>query len=154
MLVKGSFEDIIYVVIGVLWIAYSIYKGTKKGRAKSRKEQTPTDPEEKKKSVFDTFLDDILAKEEPVVYAPPAEDIVTAEKEVESEKVEEKVFSYDDSYEESNYQERFNVIESKLESDIKIEAEPTILPSRKRKKPRIDLRKAVIYSEILNRRYF
>ena len=149
MLVKGSFEDIIYVVIGVLWIAYSIYKGTKKGRAKSRKEQTPTDPEEKKKSVFDTFLDDILAKEEPVLYTPPAEDIVTAE-----EEVEEKVFSYDDYYEESNHQERFNVIKDKPESDIKIETEPTIVPSRKRKKPRIDLRKAVIYSEILNRRYF
>lgn len=149
MLVKGSFEDIIYIVIGVLWIAYSIYKGTKKGRAKSRKEQAPTDSEEKKKSVFDTFLDDILAKEEPVLYTPPAEDIVTEEKEVE-----EKVFSYDDYYEKSNYQERFNVIDSKLESDIKIEAEPTILPSKKRKKPRIDLRKAVIYSEILNRRYF
>ncbi len=149
MLVKGSFEDIIYVVIGVLWIAYSIYKGTKKGRAKSRKERTPTDPEEKKKSVFDTFLDDILAKEEPVLYTPPAEDTITAE-----EKVEEKVFSYDDDYEESNHQERFNVIKDKPESDIKIETEPTIVPSRKRKKPRIDLRKAVIYSEILNRRYF
>jgi len=149
VLVKGSFEDIIYVVIGVLWIAYSIYKGTKKGRAKSRKEQTPTDPEEKKKSVFDTFLDDILAKEEPVLYTPPAEDTITAE-----EKVEEKVFSYDDDYEESNHQERFNVIKDKPESDIKIETEPTIVPSRKRKKPRIDLRKAVIYSEILNRRYF
>ncbi len=149
MLVKGSFEDIIYVVIGVLWIAYSIYKGTQKGRAKSRKEQTPTDPEEKKKSVFDTFLDDILAKEEPVLYTPPAEDTITAE-----EEVEEKVFSYDDDYEESNYQERFNVIKDKPESDIKIEAEPTIVPSRKRNKPRIDLRKAVIYSEILNRRYF
>ncbi len=154
MLVKGSFEEIIYVVIGVLWIAYSIYKGTQKGKAKSKRNQTPTDAEEKKKSVFDTFLDDILAKEEPVLYTPPAEDIVTAEKEVESEVVKEKVFSYDDYYEESNYQERFSVTESKLESDIKIEVEPTILPSKKRKKPRIDLRKAVIYSEILNRRYF
>jgi len=148
MLVKGSFEDIIYVVIGVLWIAYSIYKGTQKGKAQSKRKQAPTDSEEKKKSVFDTFLDDILAKEEPVLYTPPAEDTVTAEED------EEKVFSYDDYYEESNYQERSNVIKDKPESDIKIETEPTIVPSRKRKKPRIDLRKAVIYSEILNRRYF
>ena len=154
MLIKGSFEDIIYIVIGVLWIAYSIYKGTQKGKAKPKTKPASTDSEEKKKSFFDTFLDDILAKEEPVLYAPPTEDIAETETEDKNKKVEEEIFSYDDDYEESNHRERYDVIKSEIESDIKIEEEPTIFSSKKRKKPRIDLRKAIIYSEILNRRYF
>ncbi len=38
MLVKGSVEDYIYILVGVLWIAFSIYKGIKK--KKSQKTRT------------------------------------------------------------------------------------------------------------------
>ena len=37
MLSKGSFEDYLYILIGIIWVAFSIYQGKKK---KKREGQT------------------------------------------------------------------------------------------------------------------
>jgi len=162
VVVSGSFEDIIYVVIGILWIAYSIYKGTQKSRAKNlRNDNTGKTTIEKKKSVFETFFDDILTEEKPTQFAPYQDNAEFAEEEKDETKEQafnttenENVFSYDDYYEEGNFQEPEIVNEK--ESAVKSIKEKDLLKDIRpqRKKPRIDLRKAVIYSEILNRRYF
>jgi hypothetical protein len=163
VIVRGSYEDIIYVVIGILWIAYSIYKGTQKSKAKNqKKENTRITTEERKKSVFETFFDDILTEEKPTPIIPYEENVEFAEEEEKEEIKEqvsnttenENVFSYDDYYEEGNFQE--SEIVNEKESDVKSIKEKDLLKDIKlqRKKSRIDLRKAVIYSEILNRRYF
>lgn len=154
MLVKGSFEDYIYIVVGVIWIAYSIYKGTQKGKSKTRKPAKSQNQEEKKKSVFETFFDEILVDEKQNPYEAVPDEIEVKEFDIVDEKVEEEVFSFDDYYEESNLQSKIEVseVESIVQNQQKKDLE--ITPSKKRRKPRIDLRKAVIYSEILNRRYF
>lgn len=148
MLVKGSFEDYFYILVGLIWVAFSIYKGIQK-----KKSQQAPDQKTKKKSVLETLMDEFLEKEEavqtePIVYEAPSQDI-----EFEEEEVREEVFSYDDVYEESNYNEAAEVhckrgeVKSRLKTNLKT-------PSTKRKKMRFNLKKAVVYSEILNRRYF
>ena len=67
MLFQASFEDYIYILVGIVWIAYSIYKGTQKSKSKQNK-QNETEPVEKKKSVFETFLDKIIVEEKPLPY--------------------------------------------------------------------------------------
>jgi hypothetical protein len=70
MLFKGSFEDFIYIIIGLIWIGFSIYKGAMKNKA--LKNQSPPDdtPEVKPKSVFDNFLDNLMREEEQQPYKP------------------------------------------------------------------------------------
>jgi len=167
MLIKGSNEDIIYIIIGVLWIAYSIYKGTQKSKARNEKKGVTRQLEKKeKKSVFETFLDDILVEEKPATFVPYEQNVqakeseVIAEIESEPENIvvgdakEGKIFSYDDYYEEGNFQEETGVINHDGRVAEVSEKKIKTATLKNRKKPRFDLRKAVVYSEILNRRYF
>lgn len=165
MFVKGSVEDFIYILIGILWIAFSIYKGVK-GSQKKRSQPVTADETDQQdpaessgsrktgKSVFDAFLEEITREEESVPYTP-AKPTIMKEKPLSPEKkvTPKKPFSYDDIYEESNYLDKSGVYELRTATKpTKQEELATYLQNRKR--PRIDLKKAVIYSEILNRRYF
>lgn len=155
MLVKGSFEDLIYILIGVIWIAFSIYKGVQKRKAVSPSPEAPDteEPPEKKKSVFDSFLSELMKEEEPAPYQPTEVEQQADILETDQEPKEEKLFSYDDVYEESNYLDETTVYKREpLEKPTLDQELKTHLS--KRRKPRFDLRKAVIYSEILNKRYF
>lgn len=147
MLIKGSFEDYFYILVGLIWVAFSIYKGMQKKKSK----QT-TGEEVKKKSVLETLMDEFLEKEqqiqpEPIIYQAPTDD------ELIEEKAADEPFSYDDIYEKSNYNEADDVYTKKPVVKNKLKANLN-LPGKTRKRTRFDLRKAVIYSEILNRRYF
>ena len=153
MLYKGSYEDLIYILIGVLWVAYYIYKGVNKNKTR----QTVSGKQSGKpraKNFFETFLDEIATQDEkPMEYAP--QDIETktvAEKRDENRG--DKNFSYDDYYEESNFQEGKEVYQSDTNvKEARVEEVETVRKP-KQKKMQIDIRKAVIYSEILNPRYF
>lgn len=148
---QASFEDYIYILVGIVWIAYSIYKGTQKSKSRQNKPNN-TEPVKKKKSVFETFIDNIIVEEKPLPYVAESEEIIFDDVEIVDK--QEKVFSYDDYYEESNFQSDLNVNKNEVETESKIKQEIRKSSSVKRKNPRIDLRKAVVYSEILNRRYF
>jgi hypothetical protein len=165
MFVKGSVEDFIYILIGIIWIAFSIYKGFK-GSQKKKAEPVPYDdqyekepaspPEEQeRKSVFDSFLEEIMNEEKPAPYKP-AEIVQEKEKTTarNGDFVEREPFSYDDFYEESNYMEPSGVYNDKGTATKPTKQVELITHLQRRRKPRIDLKKAVIYSEILNRRYF
>jgi len=160
MLIKGSFEDFIYIIIGLIWVAFSIYKGTQKKKSVARRDLNDTSEEvpqeEKKKSFFDEFLNQIVTEEEPPPYEPVTTETSYSEPIVEEQEEEEekKVFSYDDFYEESNYNVENDVYEVKpaLEVDVKDELKSQL--KGKNDQSRFNLKKAIIYSEILNRRYF
>lgn len=153
MLFKGSFEDYLYILIGIVWIAFSIYRGTQKNKTK-QSEAKSIEPKAEKKSVFETFIDNILVEQKAETYPSASEEIIYNETDVEVPEKENEIFSYDDYYEESNFQEDKDVYQDKVESSLKVDQNPEASPSVKRKKPRIDLKKAVVYSEILNKRYF
>ena len=147
MLVKGSFEDFFYILVGLVWVAYSIYKGIQK-----KKSQSNPSEKVKKKSVLETLMDEFLEKKEPVqpepiVYEAPSQDIEF------EEKSDPEVFSYDDIYEESNYNAVSDVYKEKPKTKTNLKTKLKITP-KKVKTPRFNLRKAVIYSELLNSRYF
>lgn len=115
-----------------------------------------------KKSVFETFFDDILAEEKPAPFVPYQDNPIPEEPaEVEetpvAEQEQETVFSYDDYYEEGNLGEEMNVHDNDSGNSAFAETEFKVkdtVKNKERKKPRFDLRKAVVYSEILNKRYF
>ena len=112
VLVKGSIEDIIYIVIGIVWIAYSIYKGTQKSREKQKRPDTTSKPSQDRKSVFESFINDIITEEDESPYVQSAEEIQEPEVEklADSKPPErKKVFSYDDYFEESNYRREKSV---------------------------------------------
>lgn len=151
MLFKGSFEDFIYIIIGLVWIVFSIYKGAQKNKAR-KKTTTPSDPESKKTtSIFDSFLENIMKDEEATTFEP-VELHPNKDEEVEIKKVEsEKIFSYDDLVEESNYLSKTDVYEEKAVTTSTLNQELRTHLKQAKTKPRFDLRKAIIYSEILNR---
>lgn len=153
MLFQASFEDYIYILVGVVWIAYSIYKGSQKNKSKQAKKHTTGD-NAPKKSIFQSFIDEVLVEEKPVPLTPASEDQIQEEIVFEVPEKKETIYSYDDIYEESNFKEDTDVFEDKAEVQIVKNQKSNILSSIKQKKPRIDLRKAVVYSEILNKRYF
>ena len=149
MIFKGSFEDFIYILIGIIWIAFSIYQGKKK----RQKSTQPTS--EKKKSFFDTLLEEVAKENQQ------AEQTLDIQLESDPEPpkpvvntIDDYKFSYDDYYEESNYEEadEVNMHEGPLDKSP-ITQKLTSFSGKKRK-IRFDLRKAVIYSEILKPRYF
>ncbi|MCB2208277.1 MAG: hypothetical protein KQH67_08250 [Bacteroidetes bacterium] len=151
MLLKGSFEDFFYILIGIIWIAFSIYQGQKK-----RKQKTASQPTtEKKKSFFETLLDEVTEKNQQFeeTYDDNIEPELETIEAVENT-LEEKKFSYDDYYEERNYEEAEDVLikNEPIAQPISTQNKKTIL--RKSRKPRFDLKKAVIYSEILKPKYF
>lgn len=160
MLIKGSFEDFLYIIIGLIWVAFSIYKGTQKKKSVARRDagdkSNEIPPEEKKKSFFDEFLNQIVTEEEPLPYEPVTSETSYSEpySEEKEEEKEEKVFSYDDFVEESNYKEENDVYDFKpaIEADVKDELKSHLKSTNDHS--RFDLKKAIIYSEILNRRYF
>jgi len=157
MLIKGSFDDYIYILVGLIWLGFSIYKGVQKKKAASSPTTDAEDgnPPEKKKSIFDDFLNQILQEEEPVPYQPVDEEIPIEKEPVAADNIiENRQFSYDDDYEESNYLAQTDVYQKETTTRSTPDTQLRTPPKKQLKKPRFNLRKAVIYSEILNTRYF
>lgn len=155
MVFKSSFEDILYVVIGLVWVAFSIYKG----RQKQKNAQKPEGERSKSKSAIEELLGNFLdIKEDDKVYQEEVEntteELLTEEDETVKVKVTDfpsKVFSYDDVNEEGNFLEKKAVFTSETKRDVRFLVKEDTKTVRKRKKPRFNVKKAVIYSEILKR---
>ena len=154
MLFKGSFEDYIYIIIGLVWIVFSIYKGAQKNKARKQTPVSPESEEKKPASIFDGFLEKLMKEEEEVPYEPVELHPKTDENIQVVHSESEKIFSYDDLVEKSNHLKETDVYEEKAVTKSTLNQELKTHLKQARTKPRFDLRKAVIYSEILNRRYF
>lgn len=158
MIVQSSFEDFLYIILGLAWIIFSFYKAKKKKREKEASSQTS-----EKKSFVDSLLNEIGLQDEqedPHFSEPYREEIDQSEPELipVTNKELEKVFSNDDYYEESNYNSTDDVIEKEPLMPIRKRDEAYNISEESSTKMKIrkniDLRKAVIYSEILKKVYF
>lgn len=156
MLIKGSFEDYLYILVGLIWVAFSIYKGAKKNKSSTKKPQQVESGEvqEEKKSFFDDFLNQIINDDKQVIYETKEEEPATKEPIFVEKEVEEKVFSNDDVVEESNFIDDKGVYEIEPAKELNLQKELKNHLKDKNEQPKFDLKKAIIYSEILNRRYF
>jgi len=161
MIYKGSYEDLIYILIGVIWIGYSIYKGVMK--SKEHKPAGKVKPAKtKSKSFLDTFLEELTEQgEKPteMEYIPPEKEKITekefvAESYTETKNGKEKILSYDDYDEKSNFKKATDVYDTSAETGVEVVKIEEFREEPKKRKATIDLKKAVIYSEILNPRYF
>jgi len=161
MAVYASFEDFIYIVLGLAWVIYSAYNAKKKQKAKNK----PTSTSEKK-SILDSLINEIGLndeKEEANISSSP-KDVHYNEDDINPEIIPsdepQRLFSYDDEYEENNFSTPVYIIENEpiITSDKvdtnHITSKNESLVKKKTTKKRIDLRKAVIYSEILKKVYF
>jgi hypothetical protein len=149
MISKGSFEDFLYIIIGLIWIGFSIYKAQQKKKAIT---QGGGDIK-KEKSFFDNLMSEFVNEEPSKPYQVPASETPPLETTEKRKNMAEKKFSYDDLYEESNVKSYFDVYENKPAMKAEFAEEFKSSQQQKKRKPKIDLRKAVIYSEILNRKY-
>lgn len=153
MVLKGSFDDYLYILIGIVWVAVSIYKGVQKRKQAT----TPVQNEnrEEKKSFFNQIFEEFVEKNEFDVKDTKRREFeqVSPPKfaAVKDENKEDVIFSYDDVYEESNVNEYDAVY--KKEQLKKSPPKVQVKAPRSRRKRSFDIRKAVIFSEILRRPY-
>ena len=139
MIYKGSFEDILFVLLGIIWIAYSAFK------SRSKKPETKTSTvkeQESSEETFQDFLAGMLGEQKVNKPETPVKEEV---------KVKEKVYSFDDEVESKN----FNEEEFKEEafSEYYIKRQEIGGKEDTGKKVSFNLKKAFIYREILDNKY-
>lgn len=158
MLVESSFGDYIYILIGLLWVGFSIYKGSQKNK---KSQQTESENNRTPNAIEDLLGEFLGYKQDEAVYtsekndSEPTKDMYSEERKStpETKNVASNIFSYDDEYEEEgNFFEEKKVYTKEEGNNL----ENSVLKKEKKsikrlKKPRINIKKAVIYSAILNR---
>ncbi len=147
MLVYCNTGDWFYVLLGIAWIVYSIYKGSAK-----RKDQEQTNPGPKKNASFlEGLIDDLVDEkpegEEEVIYKDPFEEVPVITKEEEGttpDPVRDREGGLD-----TPDGKGMPVTEgvSGAVSEVQVK------PKEHRKISGVNLKKAIIYSEILRRPY-
>ncbi len=153
MIVSASFNDYLYILFGVAWLIFSVYKGQKKKNAAASDQ-----PKKTNKSFLDSLIEEI--NPEPAAQSTTpygSNDPYAPVDEVEVDEYEQEIFSYDDAVEESNETETSGVYNQKeVELDRTTEAIENKNTDNQnvRYKSGFSLRNAVIYSEILKPRYF
>jgi len=145
MLVKFGMDGWIYVVLGIAWVVYSIYKGVNKNKTQ---EEKVTDSPKKP-----SFLENLLVEFDqgnPTTDAEPSNDNSSQNPEgwIHEEPSEikleaEELVEEDKAVEEGVPTAHVSPADSPPFSDNKT----------RRKPPRVNLKKAVILSEILHRPY-
>lgn len=161
MIIEASFEDFIYVIIGIGWLLYSVYNAKKK-KEKSQKVSS----EKKSPSFIDALMNEFGNNDiQPEVKTNNSQDEINYfDNEVEQQpdpiSAPEKIFSYDDEYEQGNYNTIADVVENEqiiVKNDDVIIDKPVVISTykiRKKRQNKVDLRKAIIYSEIMKKKYF
>jgi len=149
MIVSASFNDYLYILFGVAWLIFSVYKGQKKKNAAASDQ-----PKKPNKSFLDSLIEEINPESaaQSAPYSP-----IDPYSPVEVEEYEQKIFSYDDAVELSNETETsvvYNEKEVELNSTTKEIENKNTDNQNVRYKSGFSLRNAVIYSEILKPRYF
>ncbi len=157
MIVSASFNDYLYILVGIVWLAFSVYKGQKK---KGSDDQQP--PKKAGKSFLDSLLEEFVPVSEPTPVPYVSNEATTGaidqdERIDQDEKYVSEIFSYDDAVEESNETEtsvvyREKEVEKTKKENVKDLKVTEMQKDRFRKS--FSLRNAVIQSEILNPRYF
>ena len=164
MVVYASVEDFLYILAGIFWVVFSFYNSKRKKNAKIVK-QNDKPKEESSHSLINSLMEEMgleTVKQPEQVSEPHLETegiIIKSESEpiqdVNSTVEPQNIFSFDDSYEESNDIPMADVIEKY--GQIGDQEQDSILNDSityEKRSKKFDLRKAIIYSEILRKQYF
>ena len=150
----ASFEDILFILAGLVWVAYSAYRANKK-KAKSQLVTTNED-DKKAKGFFDEFLEQFNVQEatEQKVSFENSYDVATPAANLESNITNGALFSYDDVYEkkeDGNRNHEASTERNETQEDVEISAEQRSF--NRKASSSFNLKRAFIYSEILNNKY-
>ena len=152
-------EEYIYILLGVLWLAATIYRASKKKKQQAPPPRQATDSTEKESRVSTTqsLLEQLLDGQhlripEPEVSAIDEEYAEPMLAEVEERKKDK---SYQTKYEGYGFQSLESVMEEGVRSLEGIAFDDIMKQHEKKKGSavRVNLRKAIIYKAILERPY-
>ena len=154
MVYQASFQDILFVLAGLAWVGYSAYRANSKKGEKSNHKTSKT--ASSGSSVFDELLSQFTNPEnqEEVISFENNEVVATPATKMESTVDNAQPFSYDDYYEEKKGNQQGYDIPTVEEGIGKQEVDSAYsLKTKKVNNKSFDLKRAFIYSEILNNKY-
>lgn len=128
-------DDILYILIGIGWVAFGLYKNYQK-QVKAQKSKVLVPKVEKQETSVKDIFEQLF----------PFEELTTNESESQ-----EKIFEEFESLEEIEVSKKQDVIDTK-KFELKKESKE-IIAEKQNIVADFDLRKAVIYNVILERRY-
>ena len=155
MVYQGSFQDIFLVLAGLAWVGYSAYRSNKK-REHSSATSSPKNTA-KKGSIFEELLEQYtqgvaVQPEEDFTLKNDA-DVATKPRQTESSVEVVEQFTDDDIY-EKNESEQELADESALdETEIHTKDNGAYNLKKQLNNRTFNLKRAFIYSEILNKKY-
>ncbi|MDD3636094.1 MAG: hypothetical protein RBR84_01180 [Bacteroidales bacterium] len=143
-------EDFIYILIGVIWLVFSVIKGTQKRKTQDQNQQAGSTQQRKERS-FDDILTEILGEEsEPqTVFQEVSEQESTIE--ITETEVGGAYQSLEDLY-LIEHKEQLKKEGNSKDNSVKRAIEPETIKKIKDHQP-FDLRRAIIYQAILERPY-
>ena len=150
-------EEYIYILIGVIWVAASIYKATQKGKKKAspHKPGTPQTQESQSVPGARSLLEELLGGQEVKIPEPESREFAVDESlyvETEQEQAAKSLLSKHAKYGLKGLEKFSGEGESSL-GGITFKDELMELTKESPGQNKIDLRKAIIYSAILERPY-
>jgi hypothetical protein len=154
MVYKGSFEDILFVLSGLVWVGYSLYRANKKKGQQSK--STSGKSSSGSNSLFDELLSQFTnegEQKETIVYENDL-DVATPETKLESNVDSNRPYSYDNNYEEVGRSKSI-FAEPTVQDEVVNEKNKSAyrLDKQAHKNKSFDLKSAFIYSEILKQKY-
>jgi FtsZ-interacting cell division protein ZipA len=151
-------EEFIYILIGVIWLAATIYRASQKKKQQQAKQARPpesTTREKPESPTVSSLLEELLEGQRLRIPEPEVSEIEYDEPMVEEVSEREPTPSFQSEY--ANYQgSRLEALKGEGESAFNRIVFDDIMKIREEKPRRnvkFDLRKAVIYSAILERPY-
>ena len=151
---QASFQDILFVLAGIAWVAYSAY------RSNANKQRNNKPDQGNNKSGFESLLDEVMAqfddesKPDLKKNDKNIADVATPAHNESSLITDVTYFSAEDKQKEHVSEETGKVNESYIEDEVNRKARTAYnIVTQNVRKNKFDLKKAFIYSEILNRKY-
>ena len=149
-------EDYIYILVGVIWLAASVYNATKKNKKKAASPSKESARSESKSGMTEarSLLDELLGGQDVRIPAPHEEEHIY-EPDIFEAETETPTPSFQREYTNMGLKglEALSGEEIKTTDRIEFIDEMKSLKKRGRRQNKIDLRKAIIYSAILERPY-
>ncbi len=150
----ASFQDILFVLAGLAWIAYSAYRGNKKKEKSKPVDQHSSD--NNAKGLFDEVMDmfDVQDTQVQEAAAEKSTAAATSTVNMESNINSATPFSYENVVEkEQHYNEIADELKTQNQFGREEETGSDLWSPKEEKRDSFNLKRAFIYSEILNNKY-
>lgn len=144
-------EDFIYVLIGIIWLVFSVVKGNQKKKAAMTQNQQTKEPKEAKDRSFEDIISEMFGEEPETVFQKVGEQESTIDMETSEPEVGMAYQSLEEIFLKEQ-EEQISKGEITKENSVKNRIEPETLEKTLDHQP-FDLRRAIIYQAVLERPY-